>query len=271
MKQLITYSFLLIAVFVHAQTDTLHPLKGTWYISLVGVTLNDTSIYHAPKGTSAICFGDLLEQKVASSRYYIRTPQPLYIRYDSDSSANKGTLLLYKTKKERRKRAEPIFVEYLAEKDRLVLIEQETAGISTEGGFYAYDKLTVLTKTNDSLHWNKHILGTWNYTSSKPFFDLKTGDTCRLIRTGITEEHHLRFDLNSGSSHCQIKENTPKPAVQSNGILDGVYLHDPWLSFSYGIDLPKSELTLIGNSGMSFRIVELTNHSLVLVKQPFHL
>lgn len=269
MKQLITYLFLFIAVFIHAQTDTLHPIKGTWYISMVGVNLNDTSMYHIPKGKSEISFGDLLEQKIASSRYYIRTPQPLYIRYDRHSSDKKGTLLLYKTKKERRKRVEPVFVEYLAEKDRLILIEQETAGISTEGGFYAYDKLTVLTKSPDSLHWNKHILGTWNSPSSKSFFDLKTGDTCRFEKGYFQADNQLRFDLNSGLANCKIRENATRPPIQSNGILDGVYIRDPWLSFSYAIDLEKNLLTFRGSIGMSFRIVELTDTSLVLVKQVF--
>lgn len=272
MKQLITYSFLLIAVSIHAQTDTVHPLQGTWYISMVGASLNDTTIYRVPKGKSAISFGDQLEQTVASSRFYIRAPQPLYIRYENHSSDHKGTILLYQTKKERRKRREPIIVEYLAEKDRLMLIEQESAGISTAGGFYAFDKLTLLTKTYDSLQWNKHILGGWNYTNpSKLFFDLQTGDTCRFTKAGIQEDNQFRFDLNSGSATCKIKENPAKPTVQSNGILDGVYLRDSWFSFRYAIDLSKRELTFLGNFGMSFRIVELTNDSLVLVKQVFQL
>ncbi|MNY28059.1 hypothetical protein D3C86_1620110 [compost metagenome] len=173
---------------------------------------------------------------------------------------------MYKTKKERRKRVEPLMVRYVLEKNRLILIEQETAGISTEDGFYAYDKLTVLTKIHDSLHWNKHILGAWNYQSPKSFFDLETGDTCRFTKTDFWADHQLRFDLNSGSANCKIKENTPKPPVQSNGILDGVYLRDPWLSFWYGIDLEKSQLTFRGIFGMSFRIIELTDNSLVLVK-----
>jgi len=263
MKQLITFSFLLIAVLVHTQEK--NPLFGNWYVSMIGINLPDTTIYLAPQAKYEIRLGDMLEQEF-HGRFYIKDPQPFYVHY------GKEALTLYKTEKERRKEGQAVIVPYeLSKKGQLILVESETAGISSDFGLSVYEKFTVLTKIHDSLSWNKYLFGSWNYQASTPFFDLKTGDTCRFTKAAFSEDNQLRFHMNHGSATCKIGENPAKPAVQSNGVLDGVYLRDPWFSFWYGIDFEKREIAFLGNFGMSFSIIELTDNSLVMVKQFFEL
>jgi hypothetical protein len=275
MKQLITYFFLVISVSiqVQAQNHSKDSLQGTWYISMIGIHQHDTSIYQVPQGKAELIFGDLLEQKFNHTRFYNRNAEPYYIDYRGTFN-HRRVLSLYKTEKARRKRIEPQIVEYLLDKDLFILIEEETAGISSEAGFPVYDKLTVLTRIYDSLSWNKHILGAWNYDSTKPFFDLKIGDTCRFTKTNFGEKNQLRFDLNAAFSTCKIKENPTKVPIQSNevinGVIDGIYLRDQWISYRYNINLAKTQLTFrLLSSGMTFKIIELTDKSLILVKQEF--
>ena|GEM_PF-4511870 len=271
MKQLITYCFLVITVSVHSQNNSKDSLKGTWYVSMIGINLNDTAVYKDPIGKSEIIFGDLMEQKLNHSRFYNRNPEPYYIDYRGTID-HQGSFSLYKTKKARQKRIESVIVEYILEKDQLILIEPETVGISTEFGLPVYDKLTVLTRIYDSLSWNRHILGAWNSDSYKPFFNLNSGDTCRFKKAVLQEDNQLRFDLNAAFSTCKIKENSKTLPAQSNSVLDGVYFRYKWFSYKYNIDLEKRQITfLLGSSGMTFKIIELTDDSLVLVKQFFQL
>lgn len=273
MKQLVTYCFLVITVSIHAQKNSEDSIKGTWYVSMIGINYDDTSIYQIPKGKAEFIFGDLLEQKFIHARFYKRNAEPYYVTYGT-SMGHQGSFYLYQTKRARRKRMNPLIVEYLLEKDQFILIEPETAGISEQAGFPIYDKLTVLTRIYDSLSWNKLILGAWNYHSSKPFFDLEIGDTCKFTKTIFQEDNQLRFDLNTAFSTCKIKENPSKAPIQSNevinGVIDGIYLRDPWLSYRYGINLAKNQLVFrLLNSGMTFKIIELTDESLILVKEVF--
>lgn len=257
---------------MYAQKNYDATLKGTWYISMLGINLNDTTTYWVPKGKSEISFGDTLTQQLTHPRFYNWNPELFYIDYRGTLN-HQGALHLYKTKKERRKNINSLLLEYILDKDLLILIEEETEGVMDPRGIPIYDKLTVLTRVYDSLSWNKHILGAWNYVnSSNPFFDLKAGDTCRFTKSDFqTEENQLRFDLNTAFPTCKIRENPPKATIQSNkvvnGVIDGVYLRGQWFSYKYSIDLEKSQLTFrLLNSAIIFNIIELRDNSMILVK-----
>lgn len=271
MKQLSCIVVLFVSCFMYAQNNPEPALKGRWYISMVGVNLKDTVIYQAPEGkVELILNSDHLEQ-IFHLRYYINTPDPLYFSFIGNSTIEQGTMLLYQTKKARQKGISPVRILYTTEADKLILAETETSGIASENGLPLYDKLTILTRAYDSLSWSKHLLGSWNDHFSKSFFDLKPGDTCRLSRTGITSEAKLTFDMNAAVSTCKIKEDPapdPDTTAHVNGIIDGVYLRSDWRPFRYYISIKNRELTLMsGDSKMTFRILELNDQSLVLVKQ----